>query len=124
MLDDLLARVGKDQLKGFGRLIAGQLIPRTQAAEACGIKAPTLILCDHEFAALAYFLATGHGAFTAAITAEGKVEQPTPAAPEAFVQAVTQLGYLKFQGCMVASEGRAMAAMKEMAEAQAAAATN
>ena len=73
MLDDLLARVGKDQLKGFGRLIAGQLIPRTQAAEACGIKAPTLILCDHEFAALAYFLATGHGAFTAAITAEGRI---------------------------------------------------
>jgi hypothetical protein len=124
MFDALVARVGKDQLKGFGRLIAGQLIPRMQAAEACGIKAPTLILCDHEFAALAYFLATGHGAFTAAITPEGKIEQPTPAKPEAFVQAVIQLGHLNFQGCVVCSEGRAMAVMKEMAEAHAAAATN
>lgn len=124
MLDAILARVGKDQLKGFGRLIAGQLIPRCQAAEACGVKAPTLILCDHEFAALAYFLATGHGAFTAAINAHGEVEQPRPASPEAFVQEVMQLGHLKFQDCMVCSEGRAMAAMKSMAEAQAAAATN
>jgi hypothetical protein len=124
MFDALVARVGKDQLKGFGRLIAGQLIPRMQAAEACGIKAPTLILLDHEFAALAYFLATGNGAFTAAINSDGEVEQPTPAAPEAFVQAVVQLGHLTFKGCMVCSEGRAMAAMKAMAESQAAAATN
>jgi hypothetical protein len=124
MLHDLIERVGPDQLKGFGRLIAGQLIPRVQAAEACGIKAPTLILCDHEFAALTYFLATGHGAFTAAVTTDGEIKTPEPAAPEQHAQAMISLGYLIFQGVMVCSEGRAMAVMKDMAESQAAAASN
>ncbi len=124
LISDLINSIGADQLKGFGRLIVGQLVPRAQAAQACGVKAPTLILCDHEFAALVYFLSTAHGAFTMAVTTDGEIKTPEPAAPEQHAQNMISLGYLIFQGVMVCSEGRAMAVMRDQAEAKAAAASN
>lgn len=54
-----LERCGPENVKGFGRLLLKQIHERTQAAEAAGLdpKGQAIILLDHEFGALVFFLA-------------------------------------------------------------------
>lgn len=123
MLHDPIARVGPEIFKNFGRLIVEQIVNRLEAAQAVGVKAPTLILLDHEFAAFVYFLAVGHGAFTFAVTTDGKVEGPA-SDPTRYASDLSTLGILRFRDATVVSEGRAMAEMREQAAAVAAAGSN
>ena len=121
MIHALLERCGAEQVRGFGRLLIDNLQKRSQAAKAAGVTGPTFILCDHEFAAVVFFLSKDMYCVHLEsddngipfITKEGKD-------PLGYTQSVCHLGYLMLADATIVSEGRAMAQMREQAEKNAA----
>jgi hypothetical protein len=131
LVNDLIARCGKENVAGFGRLLLKHIHERAQATEAAGVKNPTLILCDHEFLALVYFLSCekmlvtmSAGGVFGPHRPDGELVQVTYDSPEVEANHAASRGFMTFAGCTVVSEGRAMAVIRDQAQAQAAAGRN
>jgi hypothetical protein len=109
LISSLIERCGAANVAGFGRLMVANLKQRDEAAKAAGIAKPTFVLCDHEFAAVVFFLVSNTS-----------VGPHGPTTPEALVSEAMDTGILHLGDTAVIHEGRALAEMRDQAEAKAA----